>query len=99
MEEVIKGFHKLFEGSTTLAFTPLCGFVSTDGKAVSVVFHSFANKYTLNYEDGNTIDYLMYKSGHTKTLFPLDANYLENKFNNLVIKWNKKYNKPFTINR
>lgn len=98
IQEIINAFRKLFEGNFTLTFSSLCGFISTDGKSVSIGFNAFANKYTENYTKGNTINYIMFDYRNTKTLFPLDANYLQNKFNLLVTKWNTKYNTPFQIN-
>ena len=96
-DDIIKGFRKLFEGGgTSLVFSRDCGFISTDGKPVSILMHAYANNVTKNYRQ-NTVDFMMY-SKYTKTLFPIDANYLENKFNNLVTKWNTKYNLPFKIN-
>lgn len=99
IEDVIEGFRKLFEGSCTLIFSRECGFKSADNKYVSIAFNAFANEATTNYEDSNTVNYIVYEPKHTKTLFALDASYVENKFNNLVKKWNSKYNQPFKINR
>ena len=93
---VIKKFRKLFEGNKTLIFSISCGFTSNQKEPVNILFNSYATDVTQNYPD-NTINFLMY-GRHTKTLFPLDANYLQNKFNNLVIRWNIKYNQPFKIN-
>lgn len=93
---VIKAFRKLFEGNQTLIFSISCGFVSNQGEPVNILFNSYATDVTQNYP-GNTINFLIY-SRYTKTLFPIDANYLQNKFNNLVIRWNIKYNQPFKIN-
>ena len=76
----------------------LCWFISNDGKSASIGFNSFANNNTKNYTKGNTIDYIMFDYRNTKTLFPLDASYLQNKFNILVVKWNTKYSTPFPIN-
>lgn len=97
-QEVINAFRKLFEGNFTITFSSLCGFISNDGKSVSIGFNSFANNNTKNYTKGNTIDYIMFDYRKTKTLFSLDASYLQNKFNILVVKWNTKYNTPFQIN-
>lgn len=96
--DIIKSFHRLFEGNRVLIFSISCGFISNgDRQPVYIKLHSWANEVTTNYKS-NTIDFMMYDSKYTKTLFPLDANYLENKFNNLVTKWNNKYNVPFKIN-
>lgn len=95
--EVIKAFHKLFEGSKTLIFSISCGFISNFSEPVNILFHSYANEVTKNYNQ-NTLDFMMYNR-FTKAIFPIDANYLENKFNNLIIKWNVKYSEPIKINR
>lgn len=95
-ESIIKSFHKLFEGNKSLVFSPDCGFISNDHQPVFIKFHSWANEVTTNYAS-NTVDFMMYNR-YTKTLFPLDANYLENKFNNMVTHWNTKYNVPLKIN-
>lgn len=97
VSDIIKSFHKLFEGNRTLIFSISCGFISTDHQPVYIKLHSWANEVTTNY-NSNTIDFMMYNERYTKTLFPLDANYLENKFNNLVTRWNTHYNIPFNIN-
>lgn len=97
VEDIIKAFSKLFEGNKSLLFFPECGFISTNNQPIYVKFHSWANEVTTNY-NSNTIDFMMYDGRYTKTLFPLDANYLENKFNNLVTRWNTQYNVPFNIN-
>lgn len=96
VDKVLKCFHKLFEGDCSIVFSPTCGFISTTGESVGILLHAYANDVTKNYGQ-NTIDFMMYEH-YTKTLFPIDANYLENKFNNLVTKWNTKYNSPFEIN-
>ena len=99
-DDVIKGFHRLFEGGDTyLIFTPLCGFFVGESTFVTYCFRSFANKNTKNYKKGNTIDFIVIDGKNTNTLFPIDANYLENKFNNYIKKYNNKFKGEFIINR
>lgn len=71
-------------------------FVNKDELLMTLKRFATDDYRATNYPD-NTINFLMY-GRYTKTLFPLDANYLQNKFNNLVIRWNIKYNQPFKIN-
>ena len=80
---VIECFHKLFEGNTTLVFTNMCGLRDNKGQSVSVIFNSFSTDVTTNYHQ-DTIDYMIVQNRSTKTMFPLDASYVENKFNNVV---------------
>ena len=80
---VIECFHKLFEGNTTLVFTNMCGLRDNKGQSVSVIFNSFSTDVTTNYHQ-DTIDYMIVQNRSTKTMFPLDVTYVQNKFNNVV---------------
>lgn len=97
-ENIIKAFWKLFEGDRGILFTPLCGFEDNGGNTVSIGFRSFSTNYTKNYSGGNTIDFLVVGNKRTKTLYPLDASYVENKFNNCVKRMSKKFVGKFNIN-
>jgi len=88
----MNNFHKLWEQLNNLDKDA----VINQSEPVNILFNSYATDVTQNYL-GNIINFLMY-GRHTKTLFPIDADYLQNKFNNLVIRWNIKYNQPFKIN-
>lgn len=85
VDYVMKAFRKLFEGNCTLLFSKMCGLTDADGNSVGIVLNSFATDATTNYLQ-NTVDYLVIKNNRTSTLFPLDINYLQNKFNNIVKK-------------
>lgn len=100
VNSVIKAFRLLAEGDKTIVFNYSCGFVTTHTapQSAKILFHSFANDVTTNYFQ-NTVDFMIYNDLYTWSLFPLDLSYVENKFNNLVVKWNTKYNKPFKVNR
>lgn len=80
---VLKAFKKLFEGNKTIVFSPFCCITNKNKEVITITLHSFATDVTTNYEN-NTIDYMITRRGKTRTLFPLDASYVENKFNNVV---------------
>ena len=84
-EVVAKTFWKFFEGDKYLILDTLCGFHSGN-KSVSIILHSFANEVTTNYNQ-NTIDFNVVADFKTKTLYPVDANYLETKLNNIIAKY------------
>lgn len=84
-EVVAKTFRKFFEGDKYLILDTLCGFHSGN-KSVSIILHSFANKVTTNYNQ-NTVDFNVVADFKTKTLYPVDANYLETKLNNIIAKY------------
>lgn len=84
-EAVLEAFRKLFEDGVLIGFSAMCGITDSDGKPVSLIFNSFANDVTTNYEY-NTIDYMVTQRQHIKTIFPIDINYLQNKFNNVIQK-------------
>ena len=99
VSDVEKAFRKFAQGNSYVLFTYNCGFVSSDGGDVEVGFHSFANNNTTNYSGGNTVYFIVIDSmGVTKTLYPLDINYVESKFNNLIKYWNNKFSGKFSIN-
>ena len=86
-ELLLKGFHKLFEGNQVLFFPYTCGFKNDTGD-ILLSFISYANNTTQNYTKSNTIHCLiMSRKFRTITLYPVDASYVENKFNNLVDKY------------
>lgn len=79
-------FHWFFEGDRCLHFSALFGIVNNEQEA-ALTLHSYANEATKNYPQ-NTVDLLIL--GHhnkTITMYPVDANYLESKFNNLMKKY------------
>lgn len=81
---VNKSFRKLFEGNKFIYFGTLCQLHNKQGN-VSLLIHAFASDYTRNYKQGNTVDVLVIGSGgKTITLYPVDAYYLETKFNNII---------------
>lgn len=84
VETVIKTFRKLFEGNQYILFSRLCGLHNSSGE-VALGLHSFASSKTNNYKLGNTIDLMILAPGNrTITLYPVDAYYLETKFNNII---------------
>lgn len=97
-DRVLSGFRNLFGGNYILTFAGACGFKNTVGH-VSVSFTSFANDYTKNYEDANTVHCLiMGRNNKTITLYPIDAYRVENKFNSFIANYNKNKSVKFKIN-
>ena len=98
VEDITKGFRKLFEGDFTLVFSSLCGFKNLSGP-VTITFVSFASDCTQNYKTGNSIHCLVSgRNTKTVTLYPIDANYVENKFNSFIRKYNNVQVPKFIIN-
>lgn len=83
VDYVLNAFRKFFEGGFMLMFSPMCGLTDAQGNSIMVVLNSFANDVTKNYLY-NTLDYMIIKKNATATMFPIDVNYLQNKFNNIV---------------
>lgn len=97
-DAVNRALRKLFEGDKYITLTYSCGLVN-EGGPVQLTVHSFASDATRNYLGGNTIDILIVgQMGRTFTMYPVDANYFENKFNNILKKHYPGEIEPFKIN-
>lgn len=82
-KETMKAFRTFFEGGKSLVLGLPCGFTNENG-SVRVCLHSWATDYTTNYRL-NTVDFLIQSPDNkTITIYPLDANYLENKINSMI---------------
>lgn len=96
--EIEEGFRKLFEGNQYLVFSQECGFHNNMGR-VRLVIHSFASDVTRNYSSGNTVDLVIYgNNGKAVTMYPIDANYFENKINSIIRRYHDDNIEPFHIN-
>lgn len=85
VDTVTKAMHKLFAGNICINFNTSCGLYNNSGR-VALSIHSFATDATTNYPH-NTVDFVVRTpAGNTITLYPVDANYLENKLNNIFQK-------------
>lgn len=85
-DNVVKGFRKLFEGNIALQFGLSCGFRNDKGP-VYVGFYAYSSNVTQNYNGGNTVDLcIISPKGKTVTLYPLDAHYVQTKFNSMIEK-------------
>ena len=90
-----KYFHKLFEGNQAVYLTNSCGFENKKG-SVSVIIHAFASDKTNNYQQGNTVNFMVRGNAKTVTMFPVDAHYLQTKLNNIITNYNEnKYELNF----
>ena len=90
-----KYFHKLFEGNQAVYLTNSCGFENKKS-SVSVIIHAFASDKTNNYQQGNTVNFMVRGNAKTVTMFPVDAHYLQTKLNNVITKYNEnKYELNF----
>lgn len=88
-DEVIWHLKKLFEGSTTVTFTNSCGFTGPNG-IINLSLHAFSSDVTKNYLAANTIDVCVKNQrNRTITLYPVDAHYLQTKFNNIIKKYSR----------
>lgn len=82
---VITVLHQLFSGKTTIKFDVSCGLTSSTGR-ISLVLHAWATDVTTNYPL-NTIDFIIRTPDQkTITMYPIDANYLESKLNNIFTR-------------
>lgn len=96
-DNINKAFRRLFEGDKYIIFSVMCNLRNSAGP-ISIIAHSFANDVTKNYTLGNTIDIMAAALKGTNTLYPVDANYFENKINNILSKYSSKPLKRFKIN-
>ena len=84
IDEINKAFRKLFEGEKCVVFSQMCELRNERG-LIKLVIHSFASNVTNNYRTGNTIDMMIQsQNGKTIALYPVDANYFENKINSIL---------------
>lgn len=82
-DKVKKAIYNLFKGNSCIYFPPIVGLHNQFG-TFALGLHTYATNVTTNYMY-NTIDLILItKGGKTLTLYPVDANYLENKLNNLI---------------
>ena len=81
---VMDCLRDLFQGNFTLHFCNSCGLRNSSGM-ISLSLIAFSSDVTTNYSGGNTID-ICVKTGNGKTitLYPVDAHYLQNKFNSIL---------------
>lgn len=96
-DNINKAFRRLFEGDKYIIFSVMCNLRNSAGP-ISIIVHSFANDVTKNYTLGNTIDIMAAALKGTNTLYPVDANYFENKINSILSKYSSKPLKRFKIN-
>lgn len=83
IEYIQKVFRKFFEGGRSITFSPLCGFRSSKGR-IGISIHAYSTEVTRNYHL-NTLDFIIKNvNGRTITMYPIDANYLESKLNNII---------------
>ena len=83
-QKVTNAFRKLFEGNVALHFSYSCDFHNDAGN-ISVGIYAFSSNVTNNYVGGNTVDILVQnRKKQTVTLYPVDAHYLQTKFNNII---------------
>ena len=87
-DNINKYFNKLFEGNQAIYFTGFCDFRNSDG-LITILVHAFASDKTKNYKNGNTVNFVVLQRNKTITMFPVDANYLQTKLNNVINKYNK----------
>ena len=95
---VMKYIRKLFEGNFVIKFCNSCGLKNSNG-TINMSLLSFSRDVTTNYKKANTIDIcIKTESGRTITLYPVDANYLQNKFNNIIKRFSEYEVDDFEFN-
>lgn len=81
---IMRYIRKLFEGDFVINFCNSCGLRNSNG-TINMSLISFSSDVTTNYSAANTIDICIKTAAHrTITLYPVDVNYLQNKFNNII---------------
>ena len=92
---IIGYLHDLFRGNFVLKFCNGCGLRNSHG-AINMSLIAFSSDVTTNYSSGNTID-ICIKTGNGKTitLYPVDANYLQRKFNNTIRTYSTNTDIPY----
>lgn len=86
-ENISKSFRSFFEGNKYLLLTSACGF-SNGNKSISILMYAYSSNVTSNYSQ-NTITIDIFSGNTTYTMYPVDANYLEQKLNNIITKYSK----------
>lgn len=85
-ELVLESFANLFKGNYSMLFCTPCGLHNEQGD-VMLAMRSFANSVTSNYTE-NTVDFMILTRKYkTITLYPVSADYVETKFNNIIKKY------------
>lgn len=85
-EEVKNVFWKFFEGDRALLLNASCGFSTENNKSRSILLYAYSTDVTKNY-NLNTVSLDAFSGNTTYTLYPVDANYLEQKLNNIIDKY------------
>lgn len=84
---IIEYLQKLFRGDMAVKFTRSCGLQNNGEVSLSLI--AFSSNVTTNYKSANTIDICIKNDmKRTITLYPVDANYLQTKLNNVLKKFN-----------
>ena len=96
-DNILKYFHNLFMGNKSIYFTKSCGF-NVEGKLINLGLYAFSSDKTNNYLGNNTVTLIILDKNNTSTMYPIDANYLETKLNNIIKKYSNsdislKYNR------
>lgn len=96
-DNILKYFHNLFMGNKSIYFTKSCGF-NVEGKLINLGLYAFFSDKTNNYLGNNTVTLIILDKNNTSTMYPIDANYLETKLNNIIKKYSDsdislKYNR------
>lgn len=95
-ELVLESFANLFKGNYSILFCTPCGLHNERGP-VMLAIRSFATSSTTNYTE-NTVDFMILTPKYkTITLYPVSADYVETKFNNIIKKYTT-LNIEFKIN-
>lgn len=92
---IIGYLRDLFRGNFVLKFCNGCGLRNSHG-AINMSLIAFSSDVTTNYSSGNTID-ICIKTGNGKTitLYPVDANYLQRKFNSIIRTYSTNTDIPY----
>ena len=97
IEDILSAFRRLFKGGACIVFGLACQFYNNNGP-VRICINSFATEATDNYLN-NTVDFLIQSpNDKTITMYPMDANYLESKLNNIVHSISGLENYSFNFN-
>ena len=95
---IMRYLRRLFEGNFVINFCNSCGLRNETG-IINMSLISYSSNVTKNYSSCNTIDICIRNNlGRTITLYPVDANYLQNKFNNILHRFSEYEGDDFEFN-
>lgn len=87
--KVLSALKNISSKPISILFDTTCKFKNANG-SVKIGLVSFADSVTKNYGSAHTVNIIIISKGdNTITMYPVDANKIENKLKNIVQKYNR----------